>query len=86
LLLDYDDAFHIDSVGIYFARQGVLQEWTVSEFLSLTRGSLPTLEVSSLRERFKELAVADRKVRAMAARALKRRATATSSRTWSIGQ
>ncbi|MEV1248700.1 UvrD-helicase domain-containing protein [Nonomuraea sp. NPDC050022] len=33
LLLDYDDRFHIDRVGLYLSRQGGLITWEVQEFL-----------------------------------------------------
>jgi hypothetical protein len=45
LLLDYDDAYGIDRVGLYLARQGALIDWTVPEFLDAlgARVSLPHL-------------------------------------------
>ena len=33
LLLDYDDALHINAVAIYLARQGILFAWPVADFL-----------------------------------------------------
>lgn len=38
LLLDYDDALHITSVGIYMARQGMLFTWPVDEFVRQLTG------------------------------------------------
>ncbi|MFF7048225.1 UvrD-helicase domain-containing protein [Streptomyces griseorubiginosus] len=45
LLLDYDDAYGIDRVGLYLARQGALIDWSVAEFLDAlgTRDSLSQL-------------------------------------------
>lgn len=51
LLLDYDDKFHIESVAIYMARQGLLLTWSVPEFLrQLTQDENATLV--SLRQEF----------------------------------
>lgn len=33
LLLDYTDELHMDAVGIYMARQGLLFKWSINEFL-----------------------------------------------------
>lgn len=38
-LLDYDDAYHITSVGSYMARQGMLFSWPLAEFLSKVAGT-----------------------------------------------
>ena len=38
-LLDYDDKYHLNSVGIYMARQGLLLKWPIDEFLYLLSGS-----------------------------------------------
>ena len=34
LLLDYDDHYRIDSLGLYLARQGGLITWDIDEFLT----------------------------------------------------
>ena len=53
LLLDYTDQLHINTLGIYMARQGMLFTWPVSEFLhQLTGDDDATLE--SLRQAFRE--------------------------------
>ena len=53
LLLDYTDQLHINTLGIYMARQGMLFTWPVSEFLQqLTGDNKATLE--SLRQAFQE--------------------------------
>jgi len=45
-LLDYDDRYRLDSVGIYLARWGTLIRWSLSEFVSLLgRGWSPDLDV-----------------------------------------
>jgi hypothetical protein len=41
LLLDYDDTFGVDHVGLYLSRQGALVEWTVDDFLGLLRADIP---------------------------------------------
>lgn len=52
LLLDYDDKFHIESLAIYMARQGLLLTWSVPEFLrQLTQDENITL--TSLRQEFR---------------------------------
>ncbi|MFJ8098553.1 UvrD-helicase domain-containing protein [Streptomyces griseofuscus] len=45
LLLDYDDAYAIDRIGLYLSRHGALISWTVQEFLDAlgARLSLPEL-------------------------------------------
>jgi hypothetical protein len=37
-LLDYDDAFEVDSVGLYLARQGVLVRWPLDEYIRVLAG------------------------------------------------
>ncbi len=54
LLLDYDDHYSIDSVGIYMARQGLLFHWPVSEFVSELTGD-NTHSLASLRQEFRAL-------------------------------
>ncbi len=54
LLLDFDDKLHIDSVGIYMARQGVLFTWSVSDFLSQLTGD-DSITLISLRQEFHAL-------------------------------
>ncbi len=53
LLLDYNDALHISSVGIYLSRQGILFEWPVTDFLQ----KLTKIDVSlaKLRQEFQVL-------------------------------
>ncbi|GGV20001.1 hypothetical protein GCM10010260_70060 [Streptomyces filipinensis] len=45
LLLDYDDAYGVDRVGLYLSRQGALITWSVGEFLDASgaRAPLPRL-------------------------------------------
>lgn len=52
LLLDYTDRYHINAVGIYMVRQGVLFTWPVSEFLRQLTGN-DTATVESLRQEFR---------------------------------
>lgn len=47
LLLDYDDDFRIDRVGLYLSRQGGLITWTVDEFLQRLGATLPLPELRS---------------------------------------
>jgi hypothetical protein len=52
LLLDYDDLLHLNTLGIYMARQGLLFTWPVAEFLhQLTGDDRATL--ASLRQTFR---------------------------------
>lgn len=50
LLLDYDDCYRIDRVGLYLSRQGGLITWTVPEFL---RRLGATASLSRLRAEFR---------------------------------
>jgi hypothetical protein len=34
VLLDYDDAFGIDQVALYLARQGLLISWPIEEYIA----------------------------------------------------
>ncbi len=54
VLLDYNDMYHITSVGIYMARQGLLFKWSVPVFLSELTGD-NTLSLASLRREFRTL-------------------------------
>lgn len=54
LLLDYDDQLHINVVGIYMTRQGLLLKWSIPEFLRKLTGDDHVLLVS-LRKEFQEL-------------------------------
>jgi len=54
LLLDYDDQLHIDTVGIYMARQGMLFTWSVADFLRQVTGD-DTISLVSLRREFRTL-------------------------------
>jgi hypothetical protein len=51
VLLDYNDLFHINSVGIYLARRGELLRWPLDEFLRLLSGEA-TMSISTLRNEF----------------------------------
>lgn len=53
LLLDYDDALHINSMGIYLARQGILFAWPVAEFLQKLTGN--DVSLAKLRHEFQVL-------------------------------
>ncbi len=56
LLLDNDDNYNIDSVGIYMVRQGVLlPPWSISDFLRLLTGN-NTITLTQLRQEFRTLA------------------------------
>jgi len=52
LLLDYDNALNIESVGIYMARQGELFTWPVADFLYQLTGD-STVSVTQLRQEFR---------------------------------
>lgn len=52
LLLDYDDMLHINSVGIYMARQRLLLKWDVPEFIRQLTGEDEVM-LSSLRQEFR---------------------------------
>jgi hypothetical protein len=52
LILDYDDAYQIKSLGIYMARQGLLFTWPVEEFLQKLTGD-PLASVAALRRDFR---------------------------------
>lgn len=54
LLLDFDDTLHVDSVGIYMARQGELLQWTILDFLRELTGDSAIL-LPSLRQEFRTL-------------------------------
>lgn len=47
LLLDYDDEYSIDRVGLYLSRQGHLVAWTVPDFLHRLGATLPLPELRS---------------------------------------
>ena len=51
VLLDYDDLFHINSVGTYLVRRGKLLRWPLDEFLRLLSGEA-TMSISTLRKEF----------------------------------
>jgi hypothetical protein len=54
MLLDFDDRYHIHSVGIYMARQGLLFTWPVADFLSFLTGD-DTSSLVQLRQEFRVL-------------------------------
>lgn len=54
LLLDFEDKLHIDSLGIYMARQGELVKWPVPDFLHELTGE-STILLTSLRQDFRAL-------------------------------
>lgn len=49
VLLDYDDTYHIDSVGIYIARWGEMFTWPLADFLCQLAGD-STVSLSQLRQ------------------------------------
>jgi hypothetical protein len=53
LLLDYNDALQINSVGIYLARQGILFAWPVADFLQELTGE--DVSLAKLRREFQVL-------------------------------
>ena len=55
-LLDYDDQYGIEQVGVYFARQGVTLSWRLRDLISeLASRPLPPLD--ELRQSFREVAM-----------------------------
>ena len=53
-LLDYSDRYHIDSIGLYMSRQGILFKWSLDEvFGDLCPGPAPS--IAELRGKFQEL-------------------------------
>ncbi len=52
LLLDYDDLLHLNTLGIYMARQGLLLTWSVAEFLHQLTGD-DRSPLASLRQTFR---------------------------------
>ncbi|MGB8343715.1 MAG: hypothetical protein WCD86_02470 [Ktedonobacteraceae bacterium] len=54
LLLDYNDAYHITSVGIYMVRQGLLLKWDVSTFLQKLTGD-DHVSLRALRQAFQTI-------------------------------
>ena len=59
VLLDYNDTYHITSLGIYMARQGILFSWPVSEFLQKVTGDGDT-SLIVLRQAFRTLCQKER--------------------------
>lgn len=55
-LLDYSNEFHINAIGFYLPRHGVLATWSVEEFLTtLTRQAVP-IDWAALRADFRAVA------------------------------
>ena len=53
-LLDYSDRYHIDSIGLYMSRQGILFKWSLDEVIAdLCPGQPPS--IAGLRARFQEV-------------------------------
>lgn len=53
-LLDYSDRYHIDSIGLYMSRQGILFKWSLDEVIAdLCPG--PASSIAELRAKFQEL-------------------------------
>jgi hypothetical protein len=52
VLLDYNDLFHINAVGLYMVRRGKLVSWPFNEFLRLLTGGT-TVDITSLRKEFR---------------------------------
>ncbi|MEW2313653.1 UvrD-helicase domain-containing protein [Streptomyces bauhiniae] len=48
LLLDYDNAYGIDRVGLYLSRQGALITWSVPEFLTSLGARVPLAKLRTL--------------------------------------
>jgi hypothetical protein len=48
LLLDYDDAYGIDRVGLYLSRQGALITWNVPDFLNALGAQVPLPQLRTL--------------------------------------
>ncbi|MDQ0577881.1 ribosomal protein L13E [Streptomyces rishiriensis] len=48
LLLDYDNAYGIDQVGLYLSRQGALITWDVPEFLNALGARVPLPQLRTL--------------------------------------
>ncbi|MFG2577531.1 hypothetical protein [Streptomyces sp. NPDC048481] len=48
LLLDYDDAYGVDRVGLYLSRQGALITWNVPEFLGALGARVPLSQLRAL--------------------------------------
>jgi hypothetical protein len=59
LLLDYNEEHHIQSLGIYMARQGLLFRWSVDEFLATLTGK-SEVSLSQLRQEFRQLFLSKR--------------------------
>ena len=51
LLLDYDDWYGIDRVGLYLSRQGALIVWSVEDFLRRLGATVPVKDLRSLLRR-----------------------------------
>ncbi len=53
-LLDYSDRYHIDSIGLYMSRQGILFKWDLAEAIAdLCPGQPPS--IAELRAKFQEV-------------------------------
>jgi hypothetical protein len=55
LLLDYDDALGIRSLGIYMVRHGIRLQWTVHKALCALSGQVPAPDLAELRAEFQEV-------------------------------
>lgn len=60
-LLDYDDAYEIDSLGLYLPRQGMLIQWPLDEYASRLAGQPVT--VAELRNDLRHALAADPRMR-----------------------
>ena len=58
VLLDYNNEYEIDEVGIYFARQGVTLRWPLARLLDNLCRSRPRPRLAELRDQFRELVLA----------------------------
>ncbi len=54
LLLDYHNQYHLQAVGLYFARHGILLSWPSEHFVQTLTGE-PDISVAALRQEFQEL-------------------------------
>jgi len=56
VLLDYTDRYRIDSVGFYFARQGIWHTWDLPQYI-MELGNMRSYNLAKLRSEFHSIAV-----------------------------
>ena len=54
-LLDYEDRYQLNEVGIYFARQGVRLTWTIEHLIDTLSARKQRNRLPNLREQFREI-------------------------------